>query len=379
MTTYFRRLTLLAALALAWPALALAQIAPTQTTLAGAITDPAGTVMVVSSATGFALTDAPSGVQKFALIDKELVAIRSSANAGTVIAIVRGQGGTNGATHASGAVVTISGAPAFRTADTESAGRPTAGSCTSANEAYLPVYNVQNGRRWNCIGSTWMVDNGVAWIPGPACGGTAASALASVPLTVGTQGANGVVSIGTSGIPVIQVATTASAVNHTYQCPLSLVPSALTTGVSHQVSVIDATVIYGVLQTGLGTQLASGSLGAFNGNPVFTSQTLITPSSVAGGGGATIVGLQRADSGFLTITPNNPVGMGVGLGTTMPFIATTTNTAGMFYALKFAPASPFIMSTDQRTYYLTVSFLTTAALTTTHVAGVLVHYAYIPD
>jgi hypothetical protein len=225
-----------------------------------------------------------------------------------------------------------------------------------------------------------MIDNGVAWISGSACGGFAASALGAPGVTVGTAGVNGVIAVGTGGITVSQVATTASAVTHLYQCPLNSLQGALATGNSHQIAVIDATVVYGVLQTGLATQLASGSLGTLNSNPVFTAQTLATPSSVAGGGGTVAtIAPQRADSGFLTITPNNPVGMGVGLGTTMPFIATTTQTAGLFYSLKFAPATPFTMTTDSKVYYLTVSFLTTAAVTTTHVAGVLVHFAYLPD
>jgi hypothetical protein len=71
----------------------------------------------------------------------------------------------------------------------------------------------------------------------------------------------------------------------------------------------------------------------------------------------------RADAGTLAITP------------VVGSFNTATTTAGEFYTVNFAPATPIAIATDNRQLMFTVSLLNTAtSATVTNSAGFLVHY-----
>lgn len=333
-----------------------AQIAPTQTTLSSAITTTTAQSMIVASATGFNTTDTPIG-EKVAMIDRELIRVRSVSS--TTIQISRGWAGSSAATHASGATVTVSNPAAFRNTDTSSEGLPTAGSCTAGNELYLPVYNYLASRRWNCVNSTWMVDNGYAFLGPSACQSSVSG---------NSSGTNGLTVIGTApSYPVIQASTSATGTNtHYYVCNLNQIGAGTSSANGRQTALIDVVAFYGVQTTGLGTQVATLASGTMNSQTVFTSILHATPGASETAQGITQVA--RADSGSLTITP------------AVASFNVATTTAGQFYSARFTPASAIAMATDLKQYFFTFSLLNTAtSATVTNLLGVIVHYAYIPD
>jgi hypothetical protein len=347
-----------AALFVLTPPLA-AQTAPTATTLSAAITDQSAQVMSVTSATGFVATT--SQQQYYALIDgRELVNVRTVS--GTQIGISRGQSSTTAFTHASGAPVITAPAAAFVRSTGGGVIKPGAvlgGSCTSTNEVYLPLYDTANGRRYNCINSTWMIDNGYALLGPAACQSSVSG---------NSTGTNGYTSLGTApSIPVVQAATSATGTNtHYYMCNLNQLTAGLSTGVARSVAVIDVVAYYGVQTTALGTQVATLASGTMNSKTVFTKITL--PTAAASETATGLAEAVRADSGTLTITP---VVASFNVGTT---------TAGEFFSAKFIPAAAFLMNTDSQVNYFTLSLLNTAtSATVTNSPGVLVHYAWLPD
>jgi hypothetical protein len=334
---------------------AVAQTAPTQTTLSAAITDSSSTSMIVASATGFTAQGNGSTFVE-ALIDKELVGVRTVS--GTVIGITRGLHGV-ATPHASGAVVTVGNPAAFQADDRSSTGKPTAGSCTATNEVYLPVYNYTNGRRWNCIGGLWMIDNGYAFLGPAACNSSVSG---------NSTGTNGYTTLGTApSIPVVQAQTSATGTNtHYYVCNLNALTAGLPTGSGRTLSLIDVVAFYGIQTTAVGTQVATLASGTMNSKTVF--QSIAYPTAAASETATGLAEVARADSGSLVITPA-VASFNVG-----------TTTAGEFFSAKFAPASAFQMATDLKQYLFTFSLLNTAtSATVTNLAGILVHYAYIPD
>jgi hypothetical protein len=346
----FTRTAAAVAAVLTLATLAQAQIAPNNTTLSAAITDTSSTSFVVASATG------ATANTTWAMIDKEMIRVRVVS--GTVITGIRGDYGSKASTHASGAVVVFGAAQVFQVDDLSAAGKPTAGSCTSTNELYLPVYNVRNGRRWNCIGSVWVVDNGLAFLPPTACQSAVSGNAA------GTQGYT---VAGTSNTPVVTAQTSATGTNtHTYVCNLNAaIWGGYTIGLPRQVSLIDVVAAYGVQTTGLGTQVATLASGTVNGSTVFSSIAL---PAVGTSETASTVAPVRADAGTMVVTP------------VVASFNVATTTAGGFFTAKFAPATAFQMATDLKAYLFTLTLQAAAtSATITNLAGLLVHFAYIPD
>lgn len=332
---------------------AFAQTAPTTTTLAAAMADASGQIMSITSATGWVASTVSA--QQMALIDgRELVTVR--AVNGTNVTITRGVGGSRATPHASGATV-VTGVPAFFVnTDIKVAAAP-GSSCTSTNEMYLPVYNYLNGRRWNCIGSIWMVDNGMSVLAPSSC-------VSSV--SANSTGTNGLTTVGASVTPAMQAQTSATGTNtHTYVCNLNALTAGLPANTNRGISLIDAVFLYGVQTTALGTQAATLASGTLNSVIVFSSITY--PAAGASETASTVTPV-RADSGTLVITP------------VVASANVSTTTAGGFYSMKFTPAAAIPMQTDLKQYLLTVALLNTAtSATITNSPGVIVHYAYVPD
>ena len=329
-----------------------AQTAPNNTTLSAAVTDSSARFITVASTTGAVANGS------FAYIDREVFGITAFNSTSGVLTVTRGLMSTKASTHASGATVVIGMPQIFQPDDLSASGKVTAGSCTSTNELFLPIYNVKTGRRWNCIGSLWMVDNGIAVLPPSAC-------VSSV--SGNSTGTNGLTVAGASNTPVMQAQTSNTGTNtHTYVCQLNAAAwSGQTTGIPRNILLIDASLLYGVQTTALGTQVATLASGTMNSVIVFSS--IVFPAAGASETPSTVTPV-RADAGTLVITP------------VVASFNTATTTAGGFYTAKFAPATPFAMNTDLKLYLLTVALLNTAtSATVTNVAGVLVHFAYIPD
>ena len=130
-----------------------AQIILTPTTLSSALTTSSGQTIVVASATpnasspdNFAAGQQPTGL----IIDGEYMTVKSVS--GTTIGVIRGQGGTTATSHASGALV-WSGAPNHL--QTKNVLMPL-GSCTRANQLYLPVVNAERNDITDCLGGKWQ-------------------------------------------------------------------------------------------------------------------------------------------------------------------------------------------------------------------------------
>jgi hypothetical protein len=331
-----------------------AQTAPTSTTLAAALTDSSSQYVTLSSATG--LTATSTSAKTYALIDgRELVDVR--AVNGAVARITRGLNGSRATAHASGASF-VFGVPGFFINDDVKIGGRPGTSCTATNELLLPLYNYTNGRRYNCIGSVWMIDNGIAVLPPSACY-SAVSGNAT-----GTQG---LTVAGASSTPVVQAQTSATGTNtHTYVCTLNAAAwSGQATSTVRNVSLVDVVVTYGVQGGALGTQANTLASGTLNSSTVFS--TIAYPTAAAAETASTVTPV-RADSGTLVITP------------VVASWNTATTTAGAFYTAKFAPASAFQMLTDLKHYLLTFTLQAAATTaTTTNVSAVIVHFAYVPD
>lgn len=346
----------LACVALAAPVWA--QTTPTTTTLAAAISDDKGTTMAISSATGW--TASSSTGQYYALIDgRELVLVR--AISGTTVTISRGQQGTLAFPHANGAPV-VTGPPAVFQAAMGGRIKPGSvlgGSCTASNEAYLPVYDPQNGRRYNCINSTWMVDNGYAFLGPSACQSSVSG---------NSTGTNGFTALGTApSLPVVEASTSTTGTNtHYFMCNLNHLTGGLSAGVARSIQVMDVVALYGVQTTGLGTQVATLASGTMNSKIVFTK--IAYPTAAASETATGLAEAARADSGTLTITP------------AVASFNVATTTAGEFYSAKFTPAAAFPLNVDLQQNLFTLSLLNTAtSATVTNLPGIIVHYAYLPD
>ena len=155
---------------------AYAQTVLTPTTLAAAVSNGSIQTIVVSSATGFT-----AGYSAY--VDRELMTVKAVNS--TTITVIRGQGGTVATPHASGALVFVAPPQAF------SAGSPS-GSCTRANELYLPKIDVKTGFVSDCNGGQWVLgDIGTsltaeAWkVKSPDPGATAYTGINTNGTTLG--------------------------------------------------------------------------------------------------------------------------------------------------------------------------------------------------
>lgn len=115
----------------------------TQTTLAAAVTSSTTTIPLTSS-TGLTATSS------WIYVDQELIAVNSVLSS-TSISGTRGQQGTNGKSHLSGAVVFI-----IPKANASYSNDPQ-GSCTRANELFLPHINPKTRNISDCVGGVWVV------------------------------------------------------------------------------------------------------------------------------------------------------------------------------------------------------------------------------
>lgn len=146
-----------------------AQTALNSTTLSAAITDTTSQYITVASATGFTLP-LSGQTQVYALIDKEIVAVRGVQ--GTSIQVARGQLSSRATTHLSGSVVLVGSPLAY-------ASFPPSGSCTRTNLPFVPVILsgtqgiTDAGTTYDCLGSQWVSTNAPTV---PVLGSTVASA-----------------------------------------------------------------------------------------------------------------------------------------------------------------------------------------------------------
>lgn len=116
-----------------------AQTATTTTTLSSAVTDESSRTVIVASATGI-----DAGGELF--IDRELLDVVSTN--GTAIRVRRGSEGTRAAQHASGSLVYV--ASRAQKTGVFVADQALGGSCTRANEAFLPQIDVLTSTVWDC-------------------------------------------------------------------------------------------------------------------------------------------------------------------------------------------------------------------------------------
>lgn len=205
---------------------------------------------------------------------------------------------------------------------------------------------------------------GAYWVPPGNCWYSVATGTLTTP-TFGAAGgvtSLGLVTIGASSTPVMQVATTNAAVvsTNTITC---LVNPPSTVGVTGRgVSLVDANVFYGIQQTGgvNATQVAVLASGTMNGTLVFSK--IAMPTAGASETPSTVTPV-RADSGTLVIAP------------VVGSFNSLVTTAGSFFTSSFTPATPFGLTTDLTNYYVNFSVLcNTTQATTINVAGVLIHY-----
>lgn len=208
-------------------------------------------------------------------------------------------------------------------------------------------------------------DTGSAyWVPPGNCWYSVATGTLTAPTFGATGGVTslGLVAIGASNTPVVQVATTNAAVisTNTITC---LVNPPSTVGVTGRgVNLVDAAVFYGIQQTGgvNATQVAVLASGTMNGTLVFSK--IAMPAAGASETPSTVTPV-RADAGTLAITP------------AVASFNSLVTTAGAFFTSTFTPANPFSLNTDLTQYYVNFSVLcNTTQATTINVAGVLIHY-----
>lgn len=187
-----------------------AQTVLNSTTLAAAMTDTSGTVMSLTSATGFT-APGTGATQVLALVDREVVAIR--AINGLIATVTRGQNSTRATPHITGTVVTVGPPPAFY------ANVPTGG-CTRTNVPYVPYIvggspglGSEVGGLFDCLGvgaaGQWTLTNSSG---NPVVGSTVASATTITP--TGTYfKVSGVVAVATITVPAGWAAGQCLAIN----------------------------------------------------------------------------------------------------------------------------------------------------------------------
>lgn len=208
--------------ALCWANLAQAQTALTYTTLSAAQTNgPAGaasgvtgafqTTLSLSAATG--ITVAINGQPvTFVYVDKELEGIMTLVTGQTTIYnVLRAQGGTKAAPHASGAAAIVevvspqfsgfSGSGGLEITD------PPAGNCVAANTLATPWVNIITGRQWVCDTTT------TDWLPMLSASFTGTATSAAIQTVAQTVTVNGLI----AGEPITVIGQPAP----TSLCPLT--------------------------------------------------------------------------------------------------------------------------------------------------------------
>lgn len=318
--------------------LAAAQAAATTTTLSAAL-NATDTSFTVGSATNFA-------ANSIFYVDREAMCIAS--NVSTFITVSRGCNGTQATGHLNGSTGYV-GVPNYFKQQNP------VGTCTSANEAVLPVVVVPSGTLYNCIAGYWMVDNAILELPPGNCIGN----------TANSTGTNGLTVVGASNVGVVNIGSSTTGTNtHTYNCVLDV--EAHLAGKTAYLK--DVVFKYGVQTTTLGTQVAVLASGTMNSQLVF--QYIDFPAPGASETASTVTPV-RADAGTLVITP------------VVASFNVATTTAGGFYTAQFTPATPIMIPTgqaDRRQLQFSVALLNTAtSATITNSPGLTVHYAYIPD
>lgn len=242
-------LALLACAALAATS-ARAQTALTYTTLSAAqTTGPTGaasgvtgsfqTTVSLASATG--ITQANNGQPvTFIYVDKELEGIMTVVTGQTtVFNVLRAQGGTKAAPHASGAAAMVevvtpqfggfSGSGGFQLTD------PPAGNCVAANTLVTPWVNIITGRQWVC--DTVTTD----WLPMLSGSFTGAATSAAVQTVGQTLTVNGLI----TGEPITIIGQPA---------PTSLCPA-----VAARVTAANTVTVYFSVLTAAACTPASGT------------------------------------------------------------------------------------------------------------------------
>lgn len=153
------RLAIALALLAGFAGQAWAQTTVTSTTLAAAISGSGDLVMTIASATGWTATT--SQAQTYAVIDREVVGVRSLN--GVSVGITRGlTPGIRATGHASGAKVWFISAAAMQAGVLTTFDR--AGACStsgsadySQNATYVPILNPQTGNAYYCTsGGIWL-------------------------------------------------------------------------------------------------------------------------------------------------------------------------------------------------------------------------------
>lgn len=175
-------LSLFAALALSLPAFG--QVVLTTTTLSAAVADSSIQKITVASVTGINAPSASDPTKSTSVyVDRELMDVESIS--GTTLTVIRGTSSTGGRAHASGAVVFV--IPNYLVTFSGGAyGYPPAvpaGSCTRANEQYLPRIQFISGLASDCIGGQWVTGDALGTqrpstpYLSPAIGGTLQTAI----------------------------------------------------------------------------------------------------------------------------------------------------------------------------------------------------------
>lgn len=160
MTKTLRFISLALAAVLILSAPAFAQTTTTQTALLSAVSSTSDTLFRLVSATDF--TASTNTATSFAYVEQELVQIRSVDTTNNTITVVRGIGGT-ASTHAVGAVVTEGVIGTINRATGDSSGvffqQDPIGSCTTANQGYTLVVNVNTHQYFRCNADTGEWDD----------------------------------------------------------------------------------------------------------------------------------------------------------------------------------------------------------------------------
>jgi hypothetical protein len=330
-----------------------------QTTTSAAIAANDTTVSLTSASAASGSSFGSVAVGQMLFVDQESMVI--TAVSSTTVTVQRRNNRTNPATtHASGTVVYIGDPAAFRKAD------PAVGVCSSTAQGD-PWINIDNGKVWRCLGSTWLnvVDAFMFVGPGSCFGSTTGGTL-TTPAAVANVNVyattwTGLINSSTTapGTPVIQVATTnAGTANNTVSCQVPL-PSRANS--SRGVYLADVVWAYGLQQAAANaTQVATEASGLLNGVLAFGKIVLPTPAASET---PSTVAQARWDSGTMVLLPAKA-----------SFNSSTTST-GSFATQKITPATPIAMATDLTLYYVNFTVLhvvTTAS--TLQVAGAFIHY-----
>jgi hypothetical protein len=140
------KLFLFASLLLLAASVGYSQATLSSTTLGAAVSDAKTQSIKVSSATSI------TAGTTILFVDEEAMSV--NAISGTTATVTRGSNGTRASTHASGATVYHGQPNYFITKD-----KAEGSSCASTSELVLPVINITNGNRYNCISSAWVLEN----------------------------------------------------------------------------------------------------------------------------------------------------------------------------------------------------------------------------